>query len=105
MPTKRTILARLSAEELRANAGYYELQVGDRRVKAQLVDALAASRKARLEQILQDLSRDRLKELCRAFGVDDSGRKKVDLVARLMVPSGGTRSDRVTRPTSSACSS
>ena len=98
MPTKRTILARLSAEELRANAGYYELQVGDRRVKAQLVDALAASRKARLEQILQDLSRDRLKELCRAFGLDDSGRKKVDLVARLMVPSGGTRSDRVAKP-------
>ena len=98
MPTKRTILARLSAEELRANAGYYELQVGDRRVKAQLVDALAASRKARLEQILQDLSRDRLKELCRAFGLDDSGRKKVDLVARLMVPSGGTQSDRVGKP-------
>ena len=92
MPTKRTVLAGLTAEELRANVDYYELDVADRRVKAQLVDALAGSRRARVEEILGDLSRDRLKELCRALGLDDSGRKKVDLIARLMVPAGATRS-------------
>ena len=86
MPAKRTILAQLSADELRANVEYYALQVADRRVKAQLVDALARSRKARAEEMLPDLSRDRLKELCRALDLDDSGRRKADLVARLMAP-------------------
>ena len=98
MPTKRAVLAELTAEELRANVDYYELQVADRRVKAQLVDALAGSRSARLDEILGALFRDRLKELCRAFGLDDSGRKKADLVVRLMVPAGATRSNKVAAP-------
>ena len=84
MPTKRAILAELTRDELRTNVDYYELEVEDRRVKTQLVDALARSREAPLDEILQDLSRDRLKELCRAFDLDDSGRKKADLAARLM---------------------
>ncbi len=98
MPTKRAVLAELTAEELRANVDYYELDVADRRVKAQLVDALAGSRRARVDEILGDLSRDRLKELCRALGLDDSGRKKVDLIARLMELAGATRSaDKVAK--------
>ena len=100
MPTKRAVLSELTAEELRANAEYYELEVADRRVKAQLVDALAGSRSARVDEILADLSRDRLKELCRGFDLDDSGRNKVDLVVRLMVPAGATKSDRVAGPPS-----
>ena len=98
MPTKRAVLAELIAEELRASVDYYELQVADRRVKAQLVDALAGARSARLDEILGDLYRDRLKELYRAFGLDDSGRKKVDLIARLLAPTGATRSDKVAGP-------
>ena len=93
MPTKRAVLAGLSAEELRANVDYYELAVADRRVKAQLVDALAGSRRARVDEILTDLSRDRLKELCRALGLEDSGRRKADLVARLMAPAAVARSN------------
>ena len=84
MPTKRAILAELTRDELRTNVDYYALEVEDRRVKTQLVDALSRSRQAPLDEILQDLSRDRLKELCRAFDLDDSGRKKADLAARLM---------------------
>ena len=84
MPTKRAILSELTADELRANAEYYELEVHDRRVKTSLVEALAASRKARLDEILPYLSRNRLKELCRAFGLDDSGREKAEIAARLM---------------------
>ena len=98
MPTKRAVLGELTAEELRANVDYYELEVADRRVKAQLVDALAGSRSARLDEILGNLYRDRLKELCRAFGLDDSGRKKVDLIARLLAPTGAARSDNVAGP-------
>ena len=84
MPTKRALLAGLTPAELRANLDSCGLAVEDRRVKAQLENALARSRKARAEEILAGLRRDRLKELCRAFGLDDSGRKKADLVARLV---------------------
>ena len=82
MPTKRAILAELTRDELRTNVDYYELEVEDRRVKTQLVDALSRSRQAPLDEILQDLSRDRLKELCRAFDLDDLGRKKADPAER-----------------------
>ena len=91
MPTKRAILAELTSHELRGAVDGYALQVEDRRVKAQLVDALARSRKARVAEMLQDLPRDRLKELCRGFGLADSGRKKADLVARLVGPTGAVK--------------
>ena len=93
MPAKRAILAKLTRDELLANVNYYELPVDDRRISAQLVDALARSRKTRLDEVLQDLqdlSRDRLKELCRTFDLDDSGRKRADLVARLVGPTAAS---------------
>ena len=90
MPTKRAVFAELTRAELRANLDHYELAVDDRRVSAQLVDALARSRKARLDEMLLRLSRNRLKELCRAFGLDDSGRRKADLVARLVGPAAAS---------------
>ena len=93
MPTKRAILAELTSHELRGAVDGYALQVEDRRVKAQLVDALARSRKARVAEMLQGLSRDRLKELCRGFGLDDSGRKKADLAARLVGSTGVAKRD------------
>ena len=93
MPTKRAILDQLTAKELRAAVDGHELHVDDRRVRAQLVDALASSRKVRLDELLPELSRNRLKELCRAFGLDDSGRKKVDIVARLVGPVAASKSD------------
>ena len=78
MPTKRAILSELTRDELRDNLDFFELEVDDRRVTSQLIDALAGSRKARLDEILPYLSRDRLKELCRAFDLDDSGRRKAE---------------------------
>ena len=90
MPTKRTILSELTTDELSANVDYYDLPVYDRRVKADLVDALAASRRARLDEVLPDLSRNRLKELCRTFCLDGTGRK-ADLAARLIGNSGLTK--------------
>ena len=79
MPTKRAILSELTRDELRDNLDFFELEVDDRRVTSQLIDALAGSRKARLDEILPYLSRSRLKELCRAFDLDDSGRRKADV--------------------------
>ena len=94
MPTKRAILSKLSRDELRIYADYYELDVYDRRVRSELIDALAGSRRTPLDEMLWELSRDRLKELCRAFGLDDSGRKKGDLVERLLGPTAASRSAR-----------
>ncbi len=99
MPTKRAILAELTSHELRHAIDRYGLEVDDRRVRAQLVDALARSRKARVEQILQGLSRDRLKELCRGFGLEDSGRKKADLAARLIGSAAAVERDGSAAPT------
>ena len=94
MPTKRAILAELTSRELRDAIDGYGLGVDDRRVRAQLVDALARSRKVQLTEVLSGLSRDRLKELCRAFELDDSGRKKADLVARLVEADRGSEERR-----------
>ena len=48
MPAKPAILAQLTRDELLDNLEYYDLDVDDRRVKDQLVEVLASSRKARV---------------------------------------------------------
>ena len=83
MPTKRALLAELTAQELRDSADLFELDGFDRRSRENLIDAIGGSRKARINELLVNLSRDRLKELCRGFGLDDSGKLKMDISARL----------------------
>lgn len=83
MPSKRDVLAHLTRAELLEAADRFELTVGDRRVRDQLVDAVASSKKAVLAEFLAPLSRDRLKEVCRGLGVDDAGKEKAVLVDRL----------------------
>lgn len=46
-------------------------------------DEIVAAFKGPLQKILELLKRDELKELCRAFSLDDSGREKHVLIARL----------------------
>lgn len=83
MPSKRAVLQQFKRDELLAAVDRFGLEVHDRRVRDQLVDALAGSRKAHLADILGDMSRDQLKEICRALDLDDSGREKSVLIARL----------------------
>jgi type I restriction enzyme M protein len=83
MPTKRPVLDLLTRSELQALVERYDLTVEDRRVREQLVEAVAASRKVSLPEVLADFSRDRLKALCRELGLDDGGREKAALVERL----------------------
>ena len=102
MTKKRAILEQLTVDELRASIAHYDLQVDDRRIKIQLIDALAHSRKTRLEAVLYTLARPRLKAMCRAFDLDDAGRKKADLVARLAGPAAvSKRHGRTAMPTRS----
>jgi type I restriction enzyme M protein len=88
MPSKRAVLDQLTREELQTIVESYDLAVADRRVRDQLVDAIVRSKKATLAQVLPELARDRLKELCRAMGLDDGGREKVALVERLAGSNG-----------------
>lgn len=83
MPSKRSILEELTIDELRANLDSYELEVDDRRIRTQLIDALARARQVRVADILIELSRKRLQELCRSLGLAHSGRRKAELVQRL----------------------
>ncbi len=102
MPTKRAILSKLTRDELRVYVDYHDLDVYDRRVRSQLVDALAGSRRAALDEMAWELSLNRLKELCRAFGLDDSGRKKGDLVERLISPTAASKNARRARAAAAA---
>ena len=84
MPTKRQILERFKRDELIEFLDRFELEVSDRRVRALLLETLSRSRRAPIGDILEQLKRDRLKELCVELGLDDSGRAKADLVERLL---------------------
>ncbi len=64
MSRKRVVLELLGRGELQESADRYDLEVEDRRVKDSLVDALARSKKANLDQTW-NLSREpRSIELC-----------------------------------------
>ena len=83
MPAKRDVLSHLTRDELLAVVDRFELVVPDRRAKDGLIEAVAGSKKATLIEILPELSRDRLKDVCRALGLDEGGREKALLVDRL----------------------
>lgn len=93
MPSKRRILEEISRNDLLPCLDRWNLAVDDRRVKSQVVDALARSRKARLDEILPGLSRKALKQICAALGMDDTGRAKVVLVDRLLGRKADARTD------------
>jgi type I restriction enzyme M protein len=84
MASRRAIVELLTADELRAVVETYSIDAEDRRTRGGMIAAVASSRKVDLEPVLADLSRERLKELCRKLGVDDGGRDKARLVARLL---------------------
>ncbi|WP_437533283.1 class I SAM-dependent DNA methyltransferase [Sorangium sp. So ce726] len=90
MVQKRNVLEHLTRDELISIADAFDVHVQDRRSKEKLVDAVVASRSATLAEVLPSYSRDRLKDLCRALHLDDGGREKAVLVARL---AGGKASE------------
>jgi type I restriction enzyme M protein len=83
MPSKRDVLDQLKRDELLDAVDQLGLEVRDRRVRGELIETLAASRKAPLAEILGALPRTRLKEICRALDLDDAGREKALIVERL----------------------
>ena len=92
MPSKRDVLALLSRDELLRVVELFDLSPPDRRAKDGIVETIASSKKATLASFLTTYPRDRLKELCRALGLDDGGREKALLVERLAGTSSSARS-------------
>jgi type I restriction enzyme M protein len=60
MPSKRDVLEQLKRDELLAAADQFNLEIRDRRVRDEIVAALAHSRKASLAVTLEELPRKRL---------------------------------------------
>ncbi len=55
-----------------------------RPAKSELVEAIARSRRTPLPRVLELLRRDELKAICRASGIDDSGREKAQVADRIL---------------------
>jgi type I restriction enzyme M protein len=86
MPKKREILGALTRPELLDLASRFEIHANARTPKDDLVHALGSSHRATIPFILERMSRDRLKEICRSLGLDDSGKEKGAIIERLTGP-------------------
>jgi type I restriction enzyme M protein len=86
---RRSALEALSRERLARITTQYDLAVTDRRSAASHVDAILRAKRISFAELLGDLSRDELKTVCEALGVDTSGRDKQTLLDRLL---GGSNS-------------
>ena len=85
MSMKRRVLSALGKAELLAIGQRLELDVTTRMTVDDLTDTLAASRRATLAAIVDEsLSRDTLKAICTACGLDDAGREKSALIERIL---------------------
>lgn len=90
MSFKRRVLSALGKEELLEIGRGLELDVTTRMGVDDLRDALAKSKRANLAAIVHaSLSRDTLKDICRALELDDTGKEKAVLVQRILAAAGG----------------
>ena len=84
MNLKKTILAILSRDELKAAVDAAGLEGVDRRSVQSMGDALARSRRVRPETLLAAMTEGQVKVVCERMGVAPKGRKKA-LMRRLLV--------------------
>src|SRR6266542_2506205 len=93
--TLRRALGALPRARLSAVADSYGIAVRDRRSVSGHVEAIMAARSVAFADVLRRLSRDELKAICTALGLDPSGREKNAIIARIAgagstgTPSGG----------------
>jgi len=81
---QRTALRVLGRDRLRELTDHFELDVGDKRVVDNHVDALARSRRVDFADVLARLSRKELKAICAALGLETSGKAKEPIVQRIL---------------------
>jgi len=90
MTFKRRVLSALGKDELLAIGRGLELGVTTRMGVDELRDVIAKNKRATLAAIIQEsMSRDTLKAICGAAGLDDTGKEKAVLVERILA-AGGT---------------
>ncbi len=87
---QRDALSVLTKPRLLEIAAALSLGLPGRLLKAELVNAIAASPRAPFPRILELLKRDELKAICRAEGIDDSGREKALIADRILGRADGT---------------
>lgn len=83
MPAKRDVLQHLSRDDFLDDVAEHDLTVADRRVRDQLVEALASSKKVTLAAVAPS-ARDRLNELCRALHLEDSAKEKAAITTAVI---------------------
>lgn len=83
-PNKRGALEVLTKKRLAQLARAFELDLPASRAKAELVDVLGSSKKASFAAILAELNRAELEDICRAHELDDSGKDKARIAARIL---------------------
>ena len=82
--TRRAALEVLSRDRLAAMSAKFDLTVEDRRAQAAHVDAIVRARSLDFGEVLRQLSRDELKAICDALGLDPSGKEKEAIVQRIL---------------------
>ncbi len=93
-PSKRSVLESLTAKRLLGLCRQLGLELGDRR-KRTLINALVRSRRAGLAEILAGLSLQELKTIARGRALEERGRAKAELIARILAgprPAGARES-------------
>jgi hypothetical protein len=91
MTPKQKILNFFTKNLLHEIAADHELTGISRLNKEELVAALSRKRSVNIEKILNGLSLEDLKTVCGGMALDDTGRKKADLVVRIMGRDGGSQ--------------
>lgn len=86
MPSKFEVLDQLKQGELLVAVDRLGLEVGDRRTRGELIEALVGSPDAGLADILGEMPHARLTEICRALDLDGASRSPEDLLALLIEP-------------------
>jgi hypothetical protein len=87
-PTAHSLLAIRTKPRLAAVGREIGANVPASGVKEAQIEALASSPTLDLPGLLRLLGRDELRAACRSHGLDDSGRSRPDLLARLLAASG-----------------
>jgi type I restriction enzyme M protein len=81
---RRTALEQLGRDRLLSLTSHFNLEVGDKRVVENHVNALLRARSVDFSEVLGLLSRQELQSICDALGLDRGGREKELLVQRIL---------------------
>ncbi len=84
---RRAALEALGRDTLANLTAKFNIAVPDRRATAAHVEALVRSRTVEFSALLGELQRDDLKAICKALGLETSGREKEVLVQRILARS------------------